>query len=261
MRDCYKSVNNSLTLLNIYSNIGKDAKNGKKRRRTVKNWKKQLAVLAAFVLFAGGFLFTDPTVAYASQTLLSSPASSRTGAEKDNTKITDKFVDAEPANIQKWKEVCINVGKTLKNKGFHYSNSEGGRTLAASARGPRACNCALYVSWCLQEYGAIKRGKTFYSNGSRRPNKKLGSKVKLIRKYKKAKNAHLQPGDITCFSMHICIYAGRSKSGKMLWFDQGKVATYGNRAGARYKSYGARQESYLDRSTVGYVIRIKDIKE
>ena len=228
----------------------------------MKNWKKQIAVFTAFVLFAGGFLFTDPTVANAeTQSLLMSPASRKQGTEKNNTNIKNKYVDAEPANIQKWFNVCVDVGRTLKKKGFHYSNSEGGRTLAASARGSRACNCALYVSWCLQEYGAIKKGKTFYSNGSCRPNRKLGKKVKLIRKYKKAKNAHLQPGDITCFSMHICIYAGRSKSGKMLWFDQGKVATYGNSAGARYKSYGARRERYLEGNTVGYVIRIKDIKE
>ena len=60
-----------------------------------------------------------------------------------------------------------------------------------------------------------------------------------------------------------CIFVvpatAKDRNGNRLWFDQGKIATYGNSDGARYKSYKRRREGYLNNRTVSYIIRIKDL--
>ena len=171
--------------------------------------------------------------------------------------LTEEELDAQ--KLQEWYDVCTEVGKILKKKGFRYSNGGTKKTLAKAIKKGKKCNCALYVSWCLQEYGAIKEGKCFYVKKSGKLSKSLGSGVKVIRYYKKAKKINLKPGDVVCFTTpHACIYAGKNSKGKRLWFDQGKVATRGNRNGAKYKSYGMRTENYLNNRKVSYVIRIKD---
>ncbi len=236
----------------------------------MKNYKRLIACFVAITVFAGGFLFTTPTAALAATTDSMenyAPGADDAQEETDNTNIKDQYIEynTKPAvktvnKLEKWYNVCTSVGRTLKKKRFHYSNGGCKSTLAKGIRSGRKCNCALYVSWCLQEYGAISKGKTFYVKGSGRLSKSLGSKVRVIRVYKKAKNAGLKPGDIVCFTTpHACIYAGKSKNGNRLWFDQGKIATYGNSNGARYKSYGKRQEGYLNNRTVSYIIRIKDL--
>ena len=238
----------------------------------MKNYKRLMACFVAITVFAGGFMLNTPTAALAATTngtKMYAPGADDVQEETDNSGIKTTYKETvvkKPAvkrvsNLQKWYNVCTNVGKTLKNKGFRYSNGGCKSTLKKGISSGRKCNCALYVSWCLQEYGAINKGKTFYVKGSGKISKKLGREVRVIRVYKKAKNARLKPGDVACFTTpHACIYAGKSKSGKRLWFDQGKIATYGNSSGARYKSFGKRQEGYLNNRTVSYIIRIKNIK-
>ena len=231
----------------------------------MKYFKKLAVYLVAITILAGGFMITPSTAVHAAsgsgETF--APSVGNTGKTTNNSHIKKKYKPelTSAEKLQKWLNVCRDVGMTLKKKGFHYSNSGTRKTLAKAIRSGRKCNCALYVSWCLQEYGAIKKGKTFYVKGSGSLSKKLGKKVRVIRVYKSAKHAHLKPGDVVCFTTpHACIYAGKSKHGKNLWFDQGKIATYGNSDGARYKSYGARKEGYLNDRTVSYIVRIKDLK-
>ncbi len=167
----------------------------------------------------------------------------------------------EKDNTQEWLDTCNDMLKNLKKYKFRYSNSGAGSTFTKAKKGRRKCNCATYVSWCLQEFGAIKRGTTFYTSGSGsiRKSGHFGSKVKVIKKYKKPKYCKLQPGDVCCWKAHVNIYAGRSKSGKMLWYDGGKVSTASNSNGSRYTHTSAHSYGYLNGRTVSYVIRIKNL--
>jgi len=232
----------------------------------VKTFRQKLYAILAVIIFASGFLFTTPTAALAATTEDNTPYAGIEEEENDNSDIKDKYIDYnedekdEESELDEWYDTCTSVGRTLKNKGFRYSNGGCRSTLSKGVKSGRKCNCALYVSWCLQEYGAIKKGRTFYVKGSGRLSRSLGNKVRVIRVYKKAKNARLKPGDVVCFTTpHACIYAGKSKNGTRLWFDQGKIATYGNSAGAHYKSYGRRAEGYLNNRLVSYIIRIKKL--
>ncbi len=168
------------------------------------------------------------------------------------------------SNLSRWMDVCGDMLSNLKKYKFHYSNSRTKHTFSAAVRKSRRANCSLYVSWCLQQYGAIKKGQTFYVLGSGSIHKnfsKWGSKVKLIRVYKRCSRAKLQPGDVVCWqgSAHSNIYAGRNSSGKRVWFDGGKVATKGNSAGSRYSHTGKRSLGYLNNRTISYIIRIKNV--
>ncbi len=169
---------------------------------------------------------------------------------------------ADPTDA--WLALCKKIGKKIKKRSFIYSNSRTKKTWKAALSGSRRTNCALYVSWCLQEYGALKKGQTFYvrGNGSIKKNfSAWGNDVQVIRVYKPCGSVKLQKGDVVCWSgiAHCNIYAGRSKSGNRLWYDAGKSATTGGRSGSRYKKVGARQVSYLDRRRISYIIRIKDL--
>lgn len=169
------------------------------------------------------------------------------------------------ANLNKWYNTCLTMGKNLYKYKFKYSNSRTKSTYRAALSSGRKSNCALYVSWCMQEYGALNKGQTFYvkGNGSIKKNfKSWGSKVQVIRVYKRCTSVSLRPGDIVCWSgsAHVCIYAGRNSRGDRLWFDGGKVATYGNRTNSRYKPFASRQLGYLNKRKISYVIRIKNIQ-
>ncbi|MBR0381363.1 MAG: hypothetical protein IJH71_02875 [Eubacterium sp.] len=230
--------------------------------------KFELKASLIILIFAFSFLFINSTVAHAEETQeTEAEASTEINTSETDTELTEEVPAEEELTeeeikaqkLEEWYDVCTEVGKILKKKGFRYSNGGTKKTLAKGIKKGRKCNCALYVSWCLQEYGAISKGKCFYVKGSGKLSKSLGKGVKVIRYYKKAKKINLKPGDVVCFTTpHACIYAGKNSKGKRVWFDQGKVATKGNRNGAKYKSYGKRTENYLNNRKVSYVIRIKD---
>lgn len=172
--------------------------------------------------------------------------------------------NAEQTNLERWLDVCETMGDNLHKKKFKYSNHGTRSTYKRALSSGRKSNCALYVSWCLQEYGALKKGQTFYVKGSgsiRKNFNSWGKKVKVIRVYKRCSSTKLRPGDVVCWAgtAHACIYAGRNSKGDRLWYDGGKVATYSNRSGSRYKNFGVRQLGYLNRRKISYVIRIKDL--
>ena len=156
------------------------------------------------------------------------------------------------------------MGKNLKKKKFKYSNSGTRSTYKGALSSGKKSNCALYVSWCLQQYGALKKGRTFYvrSSGSLKKNfSKWGKKVKVIRVNKICSSADLQKGDVVCWAgiAHCNIYAGRNSSGDRLWYDAGKSATYSGRSGSRFENVGAKTQGYLDSKRISYIIRIKNL--
>ena len=171
---------------------------------------------------------------------------------------------SENTNLNRWLKICENMGKNLKKKKFKYSNSGTRSTYKGALSSGKKSNCALYVSWCLQQYGALKKGRTFYvrSSGSLKKNfSKWGKKVKVIRVNKICSSADLQKGDVVCWAgiAHCNIYAGRNSSGDRLWYDAGKSATYSGRSGSRFENVGAKTQGYLDSKRISYIIRIKNL--
>lgn len=171
---------------------------------------------------------------------------------------------SENTNLNRWLKICENMGKNLKKKKFKYSNSGTRSTYKGALSSGKKSNCALYVSWCLQQYGALKKGRTFYvrSSGSLKKNfGKWGKKVKVIRVNKTCSSADLQKGDVVCWAgiAHCNIYAGRNNSGDRLWYDAGKSATYSGRSGSRFENVGAKTQGYLDSKRISYIIRIKNL--
>ena len=168
------------------------------------------------------------------------------------------------SNLTTWLNVCDTMGNNLKSKNFVYSNSRTKSTYNAALARRRRSNCAVYVSWCLQQYGALQPGQTFYvkRSGSLRKNfSHWGGNVKVIRVNKRCGAANLQPGDVVCWAgiAHCNIYAGRNNSGDRLWYDAGKASTYSGHSGSRFQNVGAKQLSYLDSKRISYIIRIKDL--
>lgn len=171
---------------------------------------------------------------------------------------------SENTNLNRWLKICENMGKNLTKKKFKYSNSGTRSTYKGALSSGKKSNCALYVSWCLQQYGALKKGRTFYvrSSGSLKKNfGKWGKKVKVIRVNKTCSSADLQKGDVVCWAgiAHCNIYAGRNNSGDRLWYDAGKSATYSGRSGSRFENVGAKTQGYLDSKRISYIIRIKNL--
>lgn len=165
-------------------------------------------------------------------------------------------------NRARWLKICKNMLVKLKRKHFRYSNGGGRSTYLKSVAKKRRANCAYYVSWCLQEYGATRYGQTFYSNGngSVRKNFKFGSNIKVYRVNKRASSVKLQPGDIICWkgTPHMNVYAG-TYNGKRYWYDGGKIATASNRNGSLYTHTSMQHLGYLDHRKIGCIIRILDI--
>lgn len=167
------------------------------------------------------------------------------------------------SNYERWMDTCDTMLKNLKRGGFRYSNSGTKSSYRAAKSSRRRCNCALYVSWCLQEYGVTDIGDTFYIRGGgiRKRFSWDKSKVKVMHIYRSPSAANLQPGDVCCWAgvPHVNIYAGKSRSGERLWYDGGKVSTRGNSNGSRYTDTGRKSLGYLNHRKISYIIRIKDL--
>lgn len=167
-------------------------------------------------------------------------------------------------NYKEWMDVCHTMLVNFKKHHFKYGTSAKS-SYKSAVKHKRRADCAHYVSWCLQEYGILDKGDTFYvkSSGSIRKKgfKSFGSKVKVIRMNKRCSSAHLEPGDVVCWKNpgHLNIYVGRSSSGKRLWYDGGKVSTKNNKNGSRYTKTSAKSLGYLNKRKISYVIRIKNL--
>ena len=61
-----------------------------------------------------------------------------------------------------WKHSLDRVAENLEKDGFHYSVNGGKGSYRKSKEKRRVTNCAIYVSWALQDAGIIKKGQVFW---------------------------------------------------------------------------------------------------
>lgn len=172
-------------------------------------------------------------------------------------KATDYTRDTEG-----WLEACQYVGKQMTKYKFSYGNGSRS-TLEASIKNGRRSNCASYVSWCLQEFGVLKKGQTFFTRHGRivKRFKSWRGKVEIIPINKRAGSANLKPGDIVGWKdfTHTNIYAGENEKGEKLWLDGGSAATHRGRVRRYYCADKKKTYSYLNKHVISFVIRIKEI--
>lgn len=129
-----------------------------------------------------------------------------------------------------WKHSLDRVAENLEKDGFHYSVNGGKGSYRKSKETRRVTNCAIYVSWALQDAGIIKKGQVFWidKGGAIRGKRKTcitkNSKLKILHPHKKAKHAGLKKGDICGWDNHIhtAVYAGRDAKGRTLWYSAGR---------------------------------------
>lgn len=185
-------------------------------------------------------------------------------AQGNTAQITGVANPQYTASLSAWLNVCRTMGINMNKKGFHYSYSAPGDSYKEALSGGRKSNCAKYVSWCLQEYGALEKGQTFYVKGGKIKKKFKNwdeTKVTVIKVYKRCKEADLHPGDVVCWAgrPHTCIYAGRNRKGQRVWYDAGRQNTYGKCSGSRFRRITASPSRYLERRKVGFIIRLKGL--
>ena len=99
--------------------------------------------------------------------------------------------NADSAKMARWMSICSSMADNIEKKHLVYSNGGTARTYNSAVKRSRRSNCALYVSWCLQKYGALGSGQTFYiRRGSSSIRKNFGhwkkKKVQVIRVNKRA---------------------------------------------------------------------------
>ena len=166
-------------------------------------------------------------------------------------------------NRRQFLAVCYQMGTNLSKRGFTHDVSASSHSYSSALKNGRECNCAMYASWCLQEFGILSKGKCFYAKSSGRPSRGSWnkSKVQLVKYYKRCGSLKykLKPGDVVCCTgkHHTCIYAGLNKKGQMTWYDAGRHSTRGGSTGDHYKPIRPSVNKYLEGRTIGYVIRIK----
>ncbi len=176
---------------------------------------------------------------------------------------TIKKADSSDYTLEGWIKTCQKVGRNLTKYRFTYGNRSK-RTYKAALKSGRKTNCALFVSWCLQEYGVSKKGDVFWTKKSGKISRKPKSwkgKVQIIRINKKASKANLKAGDIVCWQgiAHTNIYVGKNSSGQKTWIDGGSMATT-RRGSRRYISADKiKVFNYLNKYKISYVIRIKGL--
>lgn len=90
-----------------------------------------------------------------------------------------------------WKHSLDRVAENLEKDGFHYSVNGGKGSYRKSKEKRRVTNCAIYVSWALQDAGIIKKGQVFWidKGGAIRGKRKTcitkNNKLKILHPHKK----------------------------------------------------------------------------
>lgn len=169
-----------------------------------------------------------------------------------------------------WKHSLDRVAENLDKDGFHYSVNGGKGTYRKSKETRRVTNCAIYVSWALQDAGIIKKGQVFWidKGGAIRGKRKTcitkNSKLKVLHPHKKAKHAGLKKGDICGWDSHIhtAVYAGKDAKGRTLWYSAGRDGGV-NKNGKWYFKAGktkAKVRAARYDGKIATVIRIRNLK-
>lgn len=169
-----------------------------------------------------------------------------------------------------WKHSLDRVAENLDKDGFHYSVNGGKGSYRRSKETRRVTNCALYVSWALQDAGIIKKGQVFWidKGGAIRGKRKTcitkNSKLKVLHPHKKAKHAGLKKGDICGWDSHIhtAVYAGRDSKGRTLWYSAGRDGGVKKNGKWYFKAGKTKAKVRAARydGKIATVIRIRNLK-
>ena len=165
------------------------------------------------------------------------------------------------------------MAKKLNGKFRYYNYKSNPQSYQAAMKNKNyRCNCAEYVSYCLQEYGILKEGQSFYSNSNGnmvfKSTAKRNTTSKNLKKYanvitvnKRLKDYYdkLQPGDICCYAKHVNIFVGQDSNGSLIWDDAGPSATENKRVGSKFKKIQNRKRSSYSKTSnkvIKKIIRI-----
>lgn len=169
-----------------------------------------------------------------------------------------------------WKHSLDRVAENLEKDGFHYSVNGGKGSYRKSKEKRRVTNCAVYVSWALQDAGIIKKGQVFWidKGGAIRGKRKTcitkNNKLKILHPHKKAKHAGLKKGDICGWDSHIhtAVYAGRDAKGRTLWYSAGRDGGVKKNGKWYFKAGKTKAKVRAARydGKIATVIRIRDLK-
>lgn len=132
---------------------------------------------------------------------------------------------------------CKKVADTIVGDGdWVYSNSNLKNTFEEARKKARKTNCAMYVAWCMQEFGTLKKGQYFYSNWdgkltcSSTVRERLEKYYDIYRVGDDFEQKDIKPGDICLWKGHTNVYAGKDSKGTRLWYDLGHNQTSDNKA-------------------------------
>ncbi|MEE0553317.1 MAG: hypothetical protein UDF26_04600 [Clostridia bacterium] len=169
-----------------------------------------------------------------------------------------------------WKHSLDRVAENLEKDGFHYSVNGGKGSYRKSKEKRRVTNCAIYVSWALQDAGIIKKGQVFWidKGGAIRGKRKTcitkNNKLKILHPHKKAKHAGLKKGDICGWDSHIhtAVYAGRDAKGRTLWYSAGRDGGVKKNGKWYFKAGKTKAKVRVARydGKIATVIRIRNLK-
>lgn len=169
-----------------------------------------------------------------------------------------------------WKHSLDRVAENLEKDGFHYSVNGGKGSYRKSKEKRRVTNCAIYVSWALQDAGIIKKGQVFWidKGGAIRGKRKTcitkNNKLKVLHPHKKAKHAGLKKGDICGWDSHIhtAVYAGRDAKGRTLWYSAGRDGGVKKNGKWYFKAGKTKAKVRATRydGKIATVIRIRNLK-
>ena len=169
-----------------------------------------------------------------------------------------------------WKHSLDRVAENLEKDGFHYSVNGGKGSYRKSKEKRRVTNCAIYVSWALQDAGIIKKWQVFWidKGGAIRGKRKTcitkNNKLKILHPHKKAKHAGLKKGDICGWDSHIhtAVYAGRDAKGRTLWYSAGRDGGVKKNGKWYFKAGKTKAKVRAARydGQIATVIRIRNLK-
>lgn len=193
--------------------------------------------------------------------------------KKDTCKVKVKIKNDNSA--QKWLQTCEKVAKNLEKKNFRYYKSGASNSYKQAIKSKNyKCDCATYVSWCLQEYGILKEGQRFYSSGNQikysnkskvKANIEKYAKIITVNKRVKDYYKNLQPGDICCYTDHVNVYVGNTSGIKLKWHDAGPAGTEKDGEGGKFThidnvlrggKYGKSVNKKGESKKITYIIRI-----
>ena len=127
---------------------------------------------------------------------------------------------------------CVrSIGQTIVNDGdWVYSNAGNKDNFTDARKASRhSTNCALAASWCMQEFGTLKKNQYLYADWDGNIHCTTATRKRVDKYYetinvggkRNAKGVKLKPGDICIWNIHVNIYAGE-EGGKKVWYDFSK---------------------------------------